>query len=51
MRAFHAERNSIKQDEIAARQLRELREHRRPSDPKLRLADVRKLFELMKDQL
>jgi hypothetical protein len=51
MRAFHAEHNSIKQDEIAARQLHALNMHRRPSDPKLRLSDVKKLFELMKDQL
>jgi hypothetical protein len=37
MRAFFAEPNAIKQDEIAARQLHALSEHRGPRDPKLRL--------------
>jgi len=36
MEAFYAEPNAIKQDEIAARQLHILREHRKPRDPKLR---------------
>jgi hypothetical protein len=38
MRAFFAEPNAIKQDEIAARQLHALNEHRGPRDPKLRLS-------------
>jgi hypothetical protein len=50
-RAFFAGTNGVKQDEIAARQLYALNGHRRPSDRKLRLSDVKKLFELMKDQL
>ena len=44
MEAFYAEPNAIKQDEIAARQLHILREHRKPRDPKLRLSDVKELF-------
>jgi len=38
--AFYAEPNAIKQDEIAARQLHILREHRKPRDPKLRLPEL-----------
>jgi hypothetical protein len=50
MEAFHAEPNAIKRDEIAARQLHALRgEHRRPRDPKLRLSDVKELFQKMRD--
>jgi hypothetical protein len=48
MRAFFAERNQIKRDEIALRQVRALREHQRPRDPKLRLADVMELFVQMR---
>jgi hypothetical protein len=40
MEAFYAEPNAIKQDEIAARQLHILREHRKPRDPKLRLGPL-----------
>jgi len=49
LRAFHAEDNPIKRDEIAAHQVRALNEHRRPRDPKVRLADVKRLFELMRN--
>jgi hypothetical protein len=49
LRAFHAEPNAIKRDEIAARQLYALREHRRPRDPKLRLSDVKELFGQMRE--
>jgi len=45
MRAFHAEKNSIKQDEIAARQLHALRQH---YAGKLRLEDVKDMFLQMK---
>jgi hypothetical protein len=41
--------NPIERDEIAARQVRALNEHRRPRDPKVRLADVKRLFELMRN--
>jgi hypothetical protein len=47
MRAFFAEKNSIKKDEIAARQLHALRQHHAS---KLRLIDVRELFVQMRDQ-
>jgi hypothetical protein len=49
MRAFHRERKAIKRDEIAARQLHALREYRRPRERKLRLSDVKELFEQMRD--
>ncbi len=45
MRAFHAEPNAIKRDEIAARQLHALKRHHRG---KLRLFDVEEMFEQMK---
>jgi hypothetical protein len=43
MRAFFAAANTIKQDEIAARQLQALNKHRRPRDKPLRLADVKQM--------
>jgi hypothetical protein len=46
MRAFHAEPNAIKRDEIAARQLHGLKQH---YAGKLRLSDVKEMFELMWD--
>ena len=50
MRAFHREPNPIKRDEIAARQLDALRGYRWSRDKKLRLSDVKELFELMRKQ-
>jgi hypothetical protein len=47
LEAYFAERDPIKRDEIAVRQLHALREHRRPRDPKLRLSEVKELFEQM----
>jgi hypothetical protein len=49
MEAFYRTRNAIKRDEIAGRQLYALREHLRPRDPRLRLSDVKELFERMRD--
>ena len=46
MRAFHAEPNAIKRDEIAARQLHALRGRH---TGKLRLSDVKEMFEQMGD--
>jgi hypothetical protein len=46
MHAFHAEPNAIKRDEIAARQLHALRQHH---TGKLRLSDVKEVFEQMRD--
>jgi hypothetical protein len=51
MRAFFAAPNTLKQDEIAARQLQALNEHRRPRDKPLRLADVKQMFLQMKDDV
>ena len=49
MRAFHRERDPTKRDEIAARQLHALAGYLRPRDRKLRLSDVKELFEQMRD--
>jgi hypothetical protein len=49
MRAFLAEKNAIKRDEIAARQLHVLRGYNPPRPKKLRLSDVREMFLPMKD--
>ena len=46
MRAFHAEENAVKRDEIAARQLHALRQQ---YTGKLWLSDVREMFEQMRD--
>jgi len=49
MRAYFAARHDqIKADGIAAQQLRALREYLGPRDKKLRLVDVREMFEQMK---
>jgi hypothetical protein len=49
LRAYHAESNPLKRDEIASHQVRALNEHRRPRDPKVRPTDVKQLFELMRE--
>ena len=49
LRAFHAEPNAIKRDEIAARQLHALRAYQGPRERKLRLSDVKDMFEQMRD--
>ena len=46
MRAFHAEQDGHKADEIAARQLHALKHH---YTGKLRLSDVKEMFEQMRD--
>ena len=51
LRAFYAEPNSIKKDEIAARQLRALRDYGGPRERKLRLSDVKDMFEQMRDHV
>jgi hypothetical protein len=48
MRAYFAEKNTIKADAIAAQQLHALREH---YNGKLRISDVREMFRQMKDDL
>jgi hypothetical protein len=49
MQAYHAEPNGHKRDEIAARQLHVLREFQPSRAPKLRLADIKELFERMQE--
>ncbi|HZR88398.1 MAG TPA: hypothetical protein VFB02_16440 [Bradyrhizobium sp.] len=46
LRAYFAEPNAIKREEIAARQLHALKKHYRG---KLRLFDVKEMFEQMRD--
>ncbi len=48
LRAYFAEPNAIKRDEIAARQLHALKQHYRG---KLRLFDVKEMFEQLRDQV
>lgn len=50
MRAYHAEPNGLKRDEIAARQVWFLKQSL-PKGTKVRLADVKVMFEEMKDQV
>jgi hypothetical protein len=49
LQAYYAEDDAVKRDEIANRQLRALRQFQRPREERFRLADVKRLFELMKD--
>jgi hypothetical protein len=48
MLAYFAEKNGIRRDEIAARQLHALRQH---YSGKLRLTDVTQMFLQMRDQI
>jgi hypothetical protein len=50
MRLFHATNDSIKRDEIAARQAWLLNQHLGPREKKLRVIDVREMFAQMRDQ-
>ena len=49
MRAYHAEQSAIKRDEIASRQLHALREYQGLREKKLRVHDVKEMFEAIKD--
>ncbi|XUM21087.1 hypothetical protein ACRAVF_27375 [Bradyrhizobium oligotrophicum S58] len=49
--AYVAAQTGLDKDAIAARQLRILREHLRPSDGRLRLTDVRRLMDTMADEI
>jgi hypothetical protein len=51
LRAFHAEPNAIKRDEIAARQAWLLNQHLKPSNKELQTNDVKDMFERMHDLL
>ena len=48
MRAYFAEENLYKQDEIALRQLHALKEHQGPREKALGLSDVKAMFREMK---
>jgi hypothetical protein len=48
MRAYFAELDGHKRDEIAARQLHALRQHQPQREKKLRLSDVKEMFEEMR---
>jgi hypothetical protein len=49
MRAFFAEKNGVKRDEIAARQLHVLRGYQRQGEKRLRLFEVKEMFLRMRD--
>jgi hypothetical protein len=51
MRAFFAEKNQIKADEIAIRQLVELNEYLGRREKSLRFSDVREMFLQMRDHV
>jgi hypothetical protein len=48
MKAFHAEPNALKRDEIAARQLHAPREFNRSGEKKLRIHDIEEMFAVRK---
>jgi hypothetical protein len=50
LRAFLAEKNTIKADGIAVRQLQVMRRYQGPHERKLRLSDVKQMFLHLKDQ-
>jgi hypothetical protein len=49
MNDYFVEANPVKRDAIAAHQLSVLRTYQRPRDKPLRLADVKQMFEQMRD--
>jgi hypothetical protein len=49
LRAYHAERDTMKRAVIAQRQLAALQKFQGPRDKQLRLGDIMALFEEMKD--
>jgi hypothetical protein len=49
MKAYFAEENRYKQDEIALRQLHALKEHQGAREKPLRLSDVKAMFRQMRD--
>lgn len=50
MRAFFREKNAIKRDEIAGRQMHALHELHRASEKPVRIPDIKLIFEEMKDR-
>jgi hypothetical protein len=51
MRAFYAEPNPIKRDEIAGRQLHVLQNYQPQRAKKLRISDIKEMFAQMKDHV
>jgi hypothetical protein len=51
MRAFFAEPNPIKRDEIAIRQMSVLRQYQGPREKPVSIADIMEMFRLMRDDL
>jgi hypothetical protein len=51
MRAFFAEQNPIKRDEIAGRQMFVLREYQAPREKPVRISDVKEMFVQMRDDV
>jgi hypothetical protein len=51
MRAFYAEPNTIRQDEIAGRQMHVLQRHQPPRAKKLRIPDLKEMFAQMRGHL
>jgi hypothetical protein len=49
MRAFFAEPNLIKRDEIAARQVHVLRQYQGPRERPVRIPDIMEMFRLMRE--
>ena len=49
MRAYFAEKNSIKRDEIAGGQMHALREYQGPREKPLRIPDIMELFRQMRE--
>ena len=51
MRAFYAEKNPIKRDEIAGRQMHVLRKYQGPRAKPVRIPDIMEMFREMKDHV
>jgi hypothetical protein len=51
MRAYFAEEDGYKQDEIALGQLHALKQYQGPREKPLRLSDVKAMFRQLKDQV
>ena len=51
MRAYFAEKNAIKRDEIAGRQMSVLRQYQGPREKPVRIPDVKEKFRQMMDEL
>jgi hypothetical protein len=49
MKLYFAEPNAIKRDEIAGRQMHELRKYQGPRERPIRIPDIKEMFEEMRD--